>query len=219
MLTATTTTTTTTSNQQPSPSLSIPMTTSNTVVVVGSGGGSSSLAVNMSNGNLLNGAAGQINSSGNGVDLPLSHGPIVPTTTFVGVSQYQASYSTTGIGPPATLTSNLLGFMGGIGIASSQAAAAVAVAANNAGNAATGFHNNNNNNNNDNNNNMDNTSEDSNPVTIYSVITFGDLQTMIIINLKFHICLEFMELKEFGSIHVSGFAFDKANNNKNLKSN
>ncbi|XP_037889416.1 voltage-gated potassium channel subunit beta-3-like isoform X2 [Glossina fuscipes] len=167
MLTATTTTTTTTSNQQPSPSLSIPMTTSNTVVVVGSGGGSSSLAVNMSNGNLLNGAAGQINSSGNGVDLPLSHGPIVPTTTFVGVSQYQASYSTTGIGPPATLTSNLLGFMGGIGIASSQAAAAVAVAANNAGNAATGFHNNNNNNNNDNNNNMDNTSEDSNPVTIY----------------------------------------------------
>uniref|UniRef100_A0A1B0ABW8 Uncharacterized protein n=1 Tax=Glossina pallidipes TaxID=7398 RepID=A0A1B0ABW8_GLOPL len=73
--------------------------------------------------------------------------------------------STTGIGPPATLTSNLLGFMGGIGIASSQAAAAVAVAANNAGNAATGFHNNNNNN--DNNNNMDNTSEDSNPVTIY----------------------------------------------------
>lgn len=88
--------------------------------------------------------------------------------------QQSSAHSTSGIGPPATLTSNLLGFVGGIGIASTTASlpggqpvfvTGLTTIASNNNNNTSGF--NNNNNPNDNNNNMDNTSEDSNPVTIY----------------------------------------------------
>uniref|UniRef100_A0A1I8QEH2 NADP-dependent oxidoreductase domain-containing protein n=1 Tax=Stomoxys calcitrans TaxID=35570 RepID=A0A1I8QEH2_STOCA len=80
-------------------------------------------------------------------------------------------HSTAGIGPPATLTSNLLGFVGGIGIVSTTATTVIVPGATQ--NVTNNINNNNANNintthnPNDNNNNMDNTSEDSNPVTIY----------------------------------------------------
>ncbi|XP_073832212.1 uncharacterized protein isoform X7 [Musca autumnalis] len=99
--------------------------------------------------------------------------------------QQQQQHITTGIGPPATLTSNLLGFVGGIGIVSTTAipvapggtttsttvlvpgGATTQNVINPTSTTSNNNNNNANNNPNDNNNNMDNTSEDSNPVTIY----------------------------------------------------
>ncbi|XP_037820778.1 voltage-gated potassium channel subunit beta-2-like isoform X4 [Lucilia sericata] len=142
---------------------------------------------NMSTGNGGGGgtaAAGAVTAAGSGGTTTTTAADNVilgpqGNTTFIAVTHQQlqqhqqsTAHSTAGIGPPATLTSNLLGFVGGIGIASTTAASGgqpvfvtgIATIANNNNNTSS---NNNNNNPNDNNNNMDNTSEDSNPVTIY----------------------------------------------------